>query len=174
MGKTFYEDVYEHNVKSGRVPAPGEGFWGELGKGAVRSTVGALKTIGAAAEEMGLGPSLRKWSERTLRTNQQWNPPPNPTTGEWIGDGFGCGLAYTWPILLFLLVRFVPRSIARVKRERQHKKQQSSEAGAAALSELEAGTPDKALWAQALVAAKGDEKTARAEYIRLRMKNPVK
>ncbi|MBQ7696678.1 MAG: hypothetical protein IJT50_16330 [Lentisphaeria bacterium] len=84
------------------------------------------------------------------------------------------GFAYTWPILLFLLVRFVPRSIARVKRERQHKKQQSSEAGAAALSELEAGTPDKALWAQALVAAKGDEKTARAEYIKLRMKNPVK
>lgn len=60
--------------------------------------------------------------------------------------------------------------IVKIVRHRGNKKVLKQELAVAALEELNSGTADKYIWAQALVAAKGDETVAKAEYIKLRAK----
>ena len=96
------QDKYFENLrrKSGILPPEDEGFFGGIKKGFLNASVGALGGIGKTVEEFSgdetadaygdkFGSGLRKWSEDTLRSNQQWKPASNGGWGEYIGNAIG-------------------------------------------------------------------------------------
>lgn len=111
-------------------------------------------------------------------TDYDWRPDGfGEYVGELIGSFLGASLAVGcgfWLASIVWLIVFSVRKGRQISRKRKEKTERLSQLGAAALEEIESGTPDKALWAQALVSADGDENRARATYIRLRMKNSTK
>lgn len=63
------------------------------------------------------------------------------------------------------------RSVQNEQKQIQAKKeeqQKSDQAILTAMDEFESGNLDKLTWAKALIAADGDEKRARVEYLKLR------
>ena len=63
------------------------------------------------------------------------------------------------------------RSVQNEQKQIQAKKeeqQKSDQTILTAMDELESGNLDKLTWAKALIAADGDEKRARVEYLKLR------
>ena len=81
-----------------------------------------------------------------------------------VGHFFGASLAAAIGFWLSLIVLLV----VKIVRARKNKSILKQELAVVAFEELNTGNVDKYIWAQALVAAKGDETVAKAEYIKLR------
>ena len=132
--------------------------------------------------------------EDKMRRNQHLRPYPNyelasldpVDIARTVGSGLGYLLAIGIPVLILvspiLIFRWINnrkrreeaetiRSIqnelkqVQAKKEEQHKNDQAL---LSAMNELETGNLDKLTWAKALIAADGDEKRAKIEYLKLR------
>ena len=153
------QDKYFENLrrKSGILPPEDEGFFGEMGKGACTSFFTLLK------------PFAPEYSEEVLRSNQQWRSPANPSPMSMTGRLIGI----CWPLDLLLIVLgawYIFRRLRCYRSMRVALQVIREEQQIAALRELESGNLDKLSWAQALIAAKGNEEKARGKYLEIRAK----
>jgi len=139
--------------------------------------------------------ALRIWgNEDKLRQNQHLRPYPNYELASLdpvdIARTIGTGLGYVCAIGVPALILASPFFIIRWKKKRRRKQdaesirsiqnelkqiqekkeeqQKNEQAILTAMDELETGNLDKLTWAKALIAADGDEKRAKIEYLKLR------
>ena len=84
----------------------------------------------------------------------------------YLGQFLGCSVVVSFGFWLALLCLIIVKIICKRKMRHAEKTQLSI----TALDELESGNIDKATWAQAVIAANGDNVRARAEYIKIRSK----
>ena len=145
-----------------------KGFFRSVKDHFLTSSVSALGRMGKTGEEVfGVGSGLREWSEDTLRTNRQWQPSADDGIGAYVGGIIG----RFWGIDIIVLAGcfFLLRSkVRKGLSARAARAQERDRRRAEALTELEEGRVDKTAWAEALMAARGNEQAAKAEYIRLR------
>ena len=91
---------------------------------------------------------------------------PLECMGRWLGQFLGCSAVVSCGFWLALLCLIIVKIICKRKMRRAERTQLSI----TALDELESGNIDKAAWAQAVIAANGDNVRARAEYMKIRSK----
>lgn len=157
MSEALDRYIEEDRRSRGRLPPEDEGFFGEMGKGACTSFFTLLK------------PFAPEYSEEVLRSNQQWRSPVNPSPMSMTGRLIGI----CWPldlILIGLAIWYIFRRLKRCRAMRKAVQALREERQIEALSELESGNLDRLSWAQALVAAKGNEEKARGKYLEIRAK----
>ena len=67
-------------------------------------------------------------------------------------------------------IRSVQNELKQVQAKKVEEQQKNDQAILTAMNELETGNVDKLTWAKALIAADGNEKRAKIEYLKLRGK----
>ena len=67
-------------------------------------------------------------------------------------------------------IRSVQDELKQVQAKKTEEQRKNDQAILTAMNELETGNVDKLAWAKALIAADGDEKRAKTEYLKLRGK----
>ena len=165
LDKYLNEVDLQHGLKAS---TGDKGFFRSVKDHFLTSSVSALGGMGKTGEEVfGVGSGLREWSEDTLRTNRQWQPSADDGIGAYVGGIIG----RFWVIDIIVLAGcfFLLRSkVRKGLSARAARAQERDRRRAEALTELEEGRVDKTAWAEALMAARGNEQVAKAEYIRLR------
>ena len=132
---------------------------------------------------------LRVWgSKELLREKKDWKPYPTyevvsldpidiaRTIGSLLGFILAIGIPISFLVLLFLWLKELMKkkktdkinSIQNQKQAEKEAQQAADQAILAAMEELETGNMDKLTWAKAMIAADGDEKRAKIEYLKLR------
>lgn len=104
-------------------------------------------------------------------SNSLWEEHFSSALGGAIGTWFGTSVVYGaffWLAIVVCIVRIVYCKIKEKNVRNVTAAQKKNESKIQALTEIETGNVDKLTWANALIAANGDEIKAKAEYIKLR------